>query len=381
MDIYNDTALLGASSPHSPLPLALHEFLGYRAPPVTYSYAHSCDMSIATDERTPSSAASHRVSGPGRSGEGHVQIHMRNQPPHIMGARLEAGVGGEHGQEQQDQPPKGALFVAVSIPPLNWQAMRSQVGPGKNEKAKQTAWIHGWSAAVGALGDKTYCACPDMPMSLGSNPTPPGTPKGKDSLSAKVSRKDGLRGKGDRVASILGSRQAGQLPLPGKVEPCTTSTSTIRSDQSPSLVCRTCSRLPSPAILPAEDSNSFRGSSNKIIQKGKGILKNLVDKFRNRTHGNSAQPPGEKTAIIPAPPHPPLQDDKGEDEDEEIYDINQLSSQSSRKALHRPRPGADIGPRQARLKRAQMLLSKHQSNNEKTMKKEEDEGEVGDEAG
>jgi len=120
----------------------------------------------------------------------------------------------------------------------DWQSTRSQLLPGKNA-ARKAEWIRGWSEAVGAHGEATYCVCSDSAL------TSSRTWRVRESVRGIVS------------GSSSAQRSSASLDVD---------------------LCHNCGR----AALPLVESNSIGGDPKKMDsqRRGRGLSKKMGNLIR-----------------------------------------------------------------------------------------------------
>jgi hypothetical protein len=220
--------------------------------------------------------------------------------------------------------------------------------PGRAHKAQLEAWVSGWSADIGELGDETYCACADSTAAADGRHSPPLTQETPEMTRTK--RWLGER----RSASDCGAEsERGR-----QKEDATATPTSARSNPIPT-VCQNCSRQPSPSITPDQEF-VFPPTSGveKIALRCKLVWKKIVDSAVRRQspdkqgRGRDNDRPAN-TPISQAGEHGGY--DEEDDEDDEV-EVDKLSGSSKDGAVRRV--GDDIAERQARLRRAERLLRK-----------------------
>lgn len=354
--MYKDMAV--ASSYGTGPPLALYDLIGQKAPPI--SYAYSCDMSIVgeEDEQEPEDDTVPPYHSTPIPPPPHASMSHEGDTTQESQTRTEMPQQHHPEEIQSDAQPQHPLPSTTEIrPPItqretfpqtsskrpNWQTMRYQTTPGRAHKAQLEAWVSGWSAAVGELGDETYCACAD-----GHSSSPPGTPSRRDDGKEQTERG---RQKADATTSGSGPRAGGV---------------------GVSFVCRNCSRQPSPAVIPDQEfvfPPAAGGPAGRMALRCKLVWKRIVDKtVRRRSspdnlggedgggRGGLEDGRAANAPVSQAGGYGGGYDEEDDEEDDDEVDVDGLSRSSREGGA--PRGGDDIAERQARLRRAQRLLRK-----------------------
>lgn len=392
--MYKDMTLSGGGAStysHGP-PLALYDLIGQKEAPVPYAY--SCDMSIVgeEDEREDDTVPSyHTVVSP---------------PPPIGGASDGSGRDDDdldldnshHGPETQDeetprqsggfershQPGRGQrtgpdtdaarpritqreTFPQTPTKRPNWQTIRYQTMPGRAHRAQLDAWVGGWSAAVGELGDETYCACADSTAAAAgdarrSSPRPTMSRNGKYLVEKISSELVGTRrSSGTSHREVVVDNRGRQTEEEEEEEDATVPPARLSIPVAS--VCHNCCHLPSPPVAP-DDEFVFppAGGAARVALACKLAWRRIVGRASGR-QGPAASPRPVVADALPVSQggggrrgydNKEEYDEEDYDNDDEEVDVDKLSL-SSRGSRTR---GVDIAERQARLRRAQRLLRK-----------------------
>jgi hypothetical protein len=386
MLMYHDMALPGGatSSYGTGPPLALYDLIGQKGASV--SYAYSCDMSVLGEEEEAAqknddvvviSKLQSTTSLPAHERGSHEDKHTTQDPstvPDKVHQRSQTSDDSytqptlpqilSHPNLDEARPPitQRETFPQPSKRP-NWQMIRYQTTPGRAHKAQLEAWVSGWSAAVGELGDDTYCACADsvaLPRSHGGasdRPPSPAVTLTRDEKDLVQIQPGGGGVGGGRLGLPRGrARQHGGLGQPRR---------------SVSFVCHNCARQPSPAVIPDHHELVLPPASGagRVAMKCKLAWRRIVDRAVRRP----SQSPDKLRNGVQEDDRPgsttPLSrgvglgggDDGGYDHDNEDDDDNDDEvdlDKLSRSSEGDRRAGHDIAERQARLRRAQRLLRK-----------------------
>lgn len=355
MAMYKDTALPGGGADSgfgAGPPLALYDFIGQKAQQT--SHAYNCNMPILGEEeeeeekREDGSAAwCHNAAAmPPRASssqeEENATAYTEIQAE-IPRRRSYDSQGNSQPQlsrtETRPHIAQRETFPRSAAKRPNWLTIRYPTVPSRSNQAQLDAWVSGWSAAVGALGDETYCAC-------------------AESTAANLAR---------RSSSSSLNSQAGknQTPLAGTDRPGrhrhrrrhqdVTAAVAAEGPWGVSFVCPHCSREPEPTVIPEQDFVFPPASGpGRMVLKCKLVWKRIVGRTVRRQSPDKlrcgAGLPGDASFL----PGGALYDaEDGDDENEGEVDLDRLSASS-----RRGRAGVDIAERQARLRRAQRLLRK-----------------------
>lgn len=350
MDLYKDLALPAG---HSPPPLlALHDFLGQKAPSVPYGYTH--DMVTVKEEEEPAeddgevpSFHSEPVVWAQEEKSGRHHGDQPVTPPIILPNISSQSNASSTTTPQQQQ--------VTRRPRPNWQTIRYQTLPGKGDKARLAEWVAGWSADIGELGQETYCACADSVTAAA--PSAQTSTQPLPSPSHTTGKK---RGKGGGEATLADEPETDRSSSVSSSSSSAGSTGTAPTTHT-NTVCSNCSRLPSPAIVPDQDYffSSHSGGGGLIV-RCKVVFKTVMGGFMGGgKKKQQQQQQGVWARNLPAASAtnmgwrhtqatPPYEGE--EEEDEEEVDIDRLSRSS--------RAGDEIADKRARLRRAQRLLNK-----------------------
>jgi hypothetical protein len=363
MDLYKDMTLSGGpcgATTYNPSPLlALHDFIGQNAAPIS-SYAYSMSVLREEDEEEQYEQPSFHNELPPPQDNNEVNNHN----PYQEGRPEEEPIPPNHQDEDEAQPNGGRPSPDATTRPQpthwktapqtttkrpNWQTIRFQSLPGKHgDKTQLEAWIGGWSAAVGELGDETYCACADSTVvaPIGGECSSITSEQGK----RKKEWLSECRGSDDTQTDRGRRREQEEEQIPRPIS---------------FALCRTCSRQPSPAIVPDQEfSFGPTSGTGKIALRCRVVWRSIVGRLVGRQQQRSdvvrhgeREGPGLKnsTAVSQTQQRDYGYDEEGDDDDE--VDVDKLSRSSGEGGQIR-RAGDAIAEKRARLRRAQRLLSK-----------------------
>ncbi|OIW35045.1 hypothetical protein CONLIGDRAFT_39764 [Coniochaeta ligniaria NRRL 30616] len=370
--MYKDMALLGggASSYSAGPPVALYDLILQKESPM--SYAYSCDMSIVGEEEreddtvpsyhsaasppppigAPDSDEEDNAHGPGTQDE---------TPDRSAGYTYEAEGDCQPGQLSRPQTPGRPQITQRETYPQtakrpNWQTIRYQTMPGRAHRVQLEAWVSGWSAAVGELGDETYCACADSTAAAAPDDCSPPPPGGGR-------RRNSDRGAGADAETGRGRRR--------EEDATTTTPTSSRPDLVASVVCHNCSRQPSPSVAPDQDfvfppstgAGKMALKCRLVWQKivGRTVGRQGSDKQGRTTGRDNFGAANAYTSQTVGHGGYDKEDYYEDDDEDDEVDVDKLSRSSKEGHVRRVRD--DIAERQARLRRAQRLLRKESSRN------------------
>ena len=181
-----------ASSPHSPAPLALHDFMSQNAvssstpedslSPLDTVTAADADIQSSTRPPTgtpskPTPLSQEIMPWPGDSAEApdgqkpggkerEREALVQEAPVQEAPMQYPAYPEDPDGEGQNVEPDAESDTSPNPEPALDWKAIRVQLPVGKKAKDKMD-WIRGWVDEVRSYGEAAFCACsrsfPDLP--------------------------------------------------------------------------------------------------------------------------------------------------------------------------------------------------------------------------
>lgn len=404
MDPYRRSGLVEA--PSTP-PIALHDFLGQKAPSLIVSYHYTYDaMSRSTEGEEPSrsegvmstqqerlissldqNGLSSRPDSP--SWRSSALSSRQNQPTPLEQSAENGDEGYHHRQQQQsaeghlEEPSRhlSSLSLPVGPGPSNWQDWRRQLSSSREDSAKAAYWIRGWSMSVSEYGAEAFCGCGDS-LVVPEMSSPSVTTSAATNKTFRVKMKGLTRGIRNRRASSSYSHKQGQKAN-GKGEVATSVAADPKEKALPPtpVVCPSCGRPFIPATEPDDDwGDDETSKSSGLPGWVKGVLKrfpghgheqndgsttDLASGLVNLGRTNVVSEGGARKAPAPLPgtlktgprregDHPLAEYLASDEDDNGEVDPDQLSSSSDAKG----KVDRAIAERKARLRRAQMLLAK-----------------------
>lgn len=378
-------------------PLALHEFLGQKAPPLMVTYRYTNDMMcpsmdgegpIRSDE-CQASRQSRAATGPGqyaRSSRPDSPSWRSSSPscsrpdrPCRLPRTTEPGHEHQQHENRPVGPPGHSSQPQLPTPPeqSDWQSARKQLFDSNAKAGRAADWIRGWSMSVSEHGTETYCACGDnLTTSEAGSPSslsPRKHPRGR--IVKKLAW--GIRGNGAR--NPLSHKQSQKAAGKGKTAVTATAPKTLAAP-SPPVVCQSCGRLIAPAVQPDDWDEGIRRKP-KLPGWMKDVLKRLPRHNKeSRGHEENGQPEtglatglaipeptnaenrvegAEESGIRPVPG--PIQrepyDGSRQRQDDDLGSNEDVLDWPSRSSEEDKRPSRAIAETQARLRRAQKLLA------------------------
>ncbi len=300
MDPFNrDTSW--ASSPISPAPLALQDFMSQNA------------LTASTHEDSVSRLDTTAAEAEVQSSTHHAGGLTTKPTPFVRELAIELDDQISHVQEPKavEQDSQNQEREQDEDPIVDWKAIRVQIPQGK-KSAQRSIWIRGWSEEIGTHGDATYCGC-----SAGAASSTSATDV------AAISR-----------ISPPGSET--QQPLP--------------DDVGPKPPCPNCCRpLPPLADLRPGDEEYFGGRTNGLRKKMSGLVMRIIKGGKGL--GPSPLRPG-MASLLPEQQLAAKQEQGINDDG--LVDPDDLSSSDG----DGPRGAKGQSERQERLTRAQELLNR-----------------------
>jgi len=224
-----DTSSPGTTAPHRPAPpVALSDFIAQTTPFTEYTYLYD---GPASDPEAPKAEAN------GQS----MQTPEQDVPPVHT-----ADTGETPAQPtEQEVPSRNDGYSA------EWIATRSQLLPSRHQ-GKKADWIRGWSEAVVVHGTETYCCC-----------------------SETLDENQGKKNKKNDIAGAVRLLRLGS----------SSTTKEASSVEAVNIICRNCSRPPSPPLTAVVSTTSEKMASRQSQSFGQKVT-DLIKQFKRSRSAN-----------------------------------------------------------------------------------------------